>query len=487
MNKYLQLIVLCAFQQALFPVQLNAFTNHYPTDTLVMLLGEGRFMRISDNHPMFESEEIIVNGTKYFQVGDTLYPEAWSNEQKNARYHLNGTEITQGTVSGTVISIAMGDFCYIVLKDANDRCHSFFLNSDYMPTLVDNYLPEGEDPGFGNYRRFRATLHWEKQRWSIPQTLNATDIVYYVHTIDFKPTSRSVERHALESLIIEWPADDMICDRYDHSNGELFLRAIRLKASKTIIDFEVYGAYCQGDSDFAESYSFTPSGSLCKANSLIYADGPWYSSFYQDSTLVITNKIYSDSIEQYHDEYGGSFPDFYNSSHAYDEIEWVKKEMRDRRNELDSLLNLDDVHTSEFILLSDVNFRKEGNTTRDKLDEILSDIRWNDETSITYRRAFPLSVAEKVELPHLIPEATILENADDNSTIIHQWNGLEFELYCDSIKKVDGTNWYSIEFKVYPDTNIIKGWVEESFIPYTLYDYNNLLFERYAPYHISDD
>lgn len=70
---------------------------------------------------------------------------------------------------------------------------------------------------------------------------------------------------AVEVYRLEWPADDLLCDDYENSDGYMHYEIYRLKDSKHIVWVREFGAYCQGDSEYSSSYRFDAQGK------------PWYS------------------------------------------------------------------------------------------------------------------------------------------------------------------------------------------------------------------
>lgn len=65
---------------------------------------------------------------------------------------------------------------------------------------------------------------------------------------------------AVEVYRLEWPADDLLCDDYEKSDGYMDYEIYRLKDSKHIVWVHEFGAYCQGDSEYSSSYHFDAQG-----------------------------------------------------------------------------------------------------------------------------------------------------------------------------------------------------------------------------------
>lgn len=67
---------------------------------------------------------------------------------------------------------------------------------------------------------------------------------------------------AVEVYTLEWPADELLCDAYDGSEGPLQYEMFRLKKSGQIVKVREFGAYCQGDSEYGYSYHFDEAGNV---------------------------------------------------------------------------------------------------------------------------------------------------------------------------------------------------------------------------------
>ena len=64
----------------------------------------------------------------------------------------------------------------------------------------------------------------------------------------------------IEVFILSWPSDDLLCDQYNESQGDMDFFIYRDKKSGKIISVTEFGAYCQGDSDYGYSYLFDTDG-----------------------------------------------------------------------------------------------------------------------------------------------------------------------------------------------------------------------------------
>ena len=64
----------------------------------------------------------------------------------------------------------------------------------------------------------------------------------------------------VEVFELTWPGDDLLCDSYEGSEGEMVYRVYRLKDSKKVVYITEGGAYCQGDSEYSFAYRFGMDG-----------------------------------------------------------------------------------------------------------------------------------------------------------------------------------------------------------------------------------
>lgn len=114
-------------------------------------------------------------------------------------------------------------------------------------------------------------------------------------------TDAIVSGHVVEEVevfTLEWPGDDWLCDKYEGSEGPLVYRVYRLKSSKKIICINAFGAYCQGDSEFAYEYLFDEKGNAVFSIRLgIYV--PNIFSLYQDGKLITEVETRGDGEEEY--------------------------------------------------------------------------------------------------------------------------------------------------------------------------------------------
>lgn len=102
----------------------------------------------------------------------------------------------------------------------------------------------------------------------------------------------------VEVYTLEWPGDDLLCDKYEGSEGPLIYTVSRLRSSKKIIHVSADGAYCQGDSEFFYTYFFDEKGNAIYSISLgMYS--PNVFSLYQDGKCVTKVETRGEGEENY--------------------------------------------------------------------------------------------------------------------------------------------------------------------------------------------
>ncbi|GEM_PF-6821300 len=114
-----------------------------------------------------------------------------------------------------------------------------------------------------------------------------------IDTLDW-PRLRSLENYfaelpknvTIEIMEFSWPADEVLCDLYQESDGPLYFALYRIKETGQIIYAYESGAYCQGDSEYYRHWMLDLEGNVVhEYYGHIYA--PDIAVFYEDGKAAI--------------------------------------------------------------------------------------------------------------------------------------------------------------------------------------------------------
>lgn len=150
-------------------------------------------------------------------------------------------------------------------------------------------------------KQHKNTTKKDKQPQEVVEENAVEDSIDWKDLSDFEYyLSNLPEGVELETKSFSWPGDDFFCDQYDGSDGPLDVTLVRIKESGKIIYWHESGSYCQGDSEYWESYTFDQYGNAVRSyfGSIGTSD---VQTFYKNGKAVLEVE-FPGFVETYHEE-----------------------------------------------------------------------------------------------------------------------------------------------------------------------------------------